>query len=85
LGLELDNNINWKHHVAKILPRLSRACNAVRAMCPFSSVNTLKMIYFAYFHSIINYGIIFWGNSTETKKVFFGSKGNNQNYDRVQS
>jgi hypothetical protein len=84
LGLELDKNINWKHHVAKVLPRLSRACYAVRAMYPFSSINMLKMIYFAYFRSIINYGIIFWGNSTESKKVFFGSKGNDQNYDQVQ-
>jgi len=25
LGLELDNNMNWKNHVAKILPNLSRA------------------------------------------------------------
>ena len=37
-------------------------------------MNTLKMIYFAYFHSIINYGIIFWGNSTECKKVFVAQK-----------
>ena len=32
------------------------------------------MIYFAYFHSIINYGIIFWGNSCECKKVFLAQK-----------
>jgi len=56
--LQLDNNMNWKNHVAKILPKLSRACYAVRAMYSFSSLNTLKMIYFAYFHSVINYGII---------------------------
>ena len=37
-------------------------------------MNTLKMIYFAYFHSIINYGIIFWGNSTECKKIFLAQK-----------
>jgi hypothetical protein len=74
LGLELDNNMNWKNHVVKILPKLSRACYAVRAMYPFSSLNTLKMIYFAYFHSIINYGIIFWGNSTDNKRVFLAQK-----------
>jgi hypothetical protein len=73
-GLILHNNINWKHHVAKILPRLSRECYAVRAMYPFNSINTLKIIYFAYFHSIINYGIIFWKNFTESKKVFFAQK-----------
>jgi len=28
------------------------------------------MAYFAYFHSIIRYGIIFWGNATNICKVF---------------
>jgi hypothetical protein len=74
LGLELDNDTNWKKYVVKILPKLSRACYAVRAMYPFSILNMLKMIYFAYFHSIIHYGIVFWGNSTESKKVFLAQK-----------
>jgi len=28
------------------------------------------MIYFAYFHSLLQYDITFWGNSTESFKVF---------------
>ena len=44
LGLELDNHISWKNHVLKILPKLNRACYAVRAMYPISGMNTLKMI-----------------------------------------
>jgi len=28
------------------------------------------MIYFAYFHSLLEYGIAFWGISTESVKVF---------------
>jgi hypothetical protein len=74
LGLELDNNMNWKKHVKKILPKLNRACYAVRAMYPFSSLSTLKMIYFAYFHTMIQYGIIFWGISSESKKVLLAQK-----------
>jgi hypothetical protein len=33
-------------------------------------VDDLKMIYFSYIHSIITYGIIFWGNSTGSEEVF---------------
>jgi hypothetical protein len=66
--------MNWKSHVAKILPKLGEAFFAVRCMYPFGSLNMLKMIYFAYFHPIINYGIIFWENSTESKKVFLAQK-----------
>jgi len=28
------------------------------------------MVYYAYFHSIINYGLIFWGNSSHIAKIF---------------
>jgi len=33
-------------------------------------MKTLRMAYFAYFHSVIRYGIIFWGNATNSCKVF---------------
>jgi hypothetical protein len=62
LGLELDQHMNWKNHILKILPKMSRACYAVRSMYHFSSLTTLTMVYFAYFHSAMEYGIIFWGN-----------------------
>jgi IS1 family transposase len=53
-----------------MVPKLSGACYAVRSMYHISNIKTLKSIYFAYFHSIIKYGIIFWGNSSNSKKVF---------------
>ena len=28
------------------------------------------MVYFAYFHSVMRYGIIFWGNSSHREKIF---------------
>ena len=53
-----------------MIPKLSRACYAVRFMLHISNTDTLKSIYFAYFHSLMKYGIIFWGNSSDSKKVF---------------
>jgi hypothetical protein len=35
-----------------------------------SNTDTLKLIYFDYFHSLMKYGLIFWGNSSDSKKVF---------------
>jgi len=38
-------------------------------MSSYCDITTIKMIYFAYFHSLLEYGIAFWGNSTESVKV----------------
>jgi hypothetical protein len=34
------------------------------------SQETLKMVYHAYFHSIMNYGLIFWGISSHSVNIF---------------
>jgi hypothetical protein len=54
----------------KLIPKLSGACYAVRSMLHVSNTDTLRSIYFAYFHSIMKYGILFWGNSSNIKKTF---------------
>ena len=34
------------------------------------SLDALKLIYYSYFHSILSYGIIFWGNTPPSNLVF---------------
>jgi hypothetical protein len=70
LGLRLDKHINWKNHIHKTLPKLSSVCYLIRRMYPYFNKTTLKMIYFAYFHSVMEFGTPFWGVSIESKKVF---------------
>jgi len=64
LGLQIDNHINWKNHIEQMIPKLSAACYTVRSMVHTSNINTLKSIYYVYFHSVTKYGIIFWVNSS---------------------
>jgi hypothetical protein len=35
------------------------------------TIDTSKFVYFAYFHSVLSYGLISWGNSTDSNKVFY--------------
>jgi hypothetical protein len=42
----------------------------IRNIKPFMSVNTLKIIYYSYFHSVMTYDLIFWGNLSHTDMVF---------------
>ena len=74
LGLQIDKNLNWKTHVHNPLPKLSSACYLIRRMYLSFNMHTLKMIYYAYFHSVMEFGIIFWGVSAESKKVLMQQK-----------
>jgi hypothetical protein len=65
----IDNTLTWKSHIEIIIWKLSVACFAVRAIKPFVTQDTLKMVYHTGLHSIINYGIIFWGNSLYSNSV----------------
>jgi hypothetical protein len=70
LGLQIDNHLNWKTHIDQLVQKLSRACYLVRSLSQVSNIDNLKLIYFAYFHSLMKCGIIFWGNSSDNKIVF---------------
>jgi hypothetical protein len=51
--LKIENYLNWKNRVDQMSPKLSRAYYTVRYMFHINNTDTLKSIYFAYFHSII--------------------------------
>ena len=70
LGLNITDTLTWNSHIETILPKLGSACFAMRSIKPFLSQQMLKAIYYSQFHSIILYGLIFWGNSPHSARVF---------------
>jgi len=52
------------------MSKLNTACFAIRTIQAIMSLETLRMVYFAYIHSIISYGIIFGGNQPYSDKIF---------------
>jgi len=66
----VDNTLSWKGHIDKIVPRLIQACYISRVVKPFLMQDVLKMIYFAYFRSVMTYGLLFWANSSHNMEVF---------------
>jgi hypothetical protein len=74
VGVEIDKHMNWKMHIKLILPKLSSASYAIKCMTHNSIIATLKMLYHAYCLSVVMYGTIFWGNSTDINKGFYLQK-----------
>jgi hypothetical protein len=70
LGLIIDNTLSWKGHVDWRMSKLGSACYAIRAVKLYMAQGTLRMIYFSYFHSVMTYGLVFWGNSLHSIHIF---------------
>jgi hypothetical protein len=70
LGLLIDETLTWKSHITYLSKWLSLACYAIRIIASDLSTDILTMVYYAYVHSLMSYGIIFWGNSTHSMEIF---------------
>ena len=70
LGLTLDNTLSWRKHIEAIVPKLGAAAFAMRMVQPFLPLDSLKLLYYSYFHAILAYGIIFWGNTNYSDTIF---------------
>jgi hypothetical protein len=53
-----------------MIPKLGRGYYTVRSVSHINSTDTLESIYVAYFHSQMKCGIVFGGNSPNSKMIF---------------
>ena len=59
-----------KRHIDVFLHKLSTVCFLMRKLYYTLNINDLKTVYFAYYYSLVKYGIICWGNVSVSNKVF---------------
>jgi len=60
-------NLSWlccKEGFNSSVKGLSTVCYEMRSVKSFMSQETFTIVYYAYLHFIMNYGIIFWENSS---------------------
>jgi hypothetical protein len=69
-GLIVDDCLSWKAHIDQMASKLNKACFEIRTIKAIMSPETMKMVYFAYFHSILSYGITFLGNQLHSDKIY---------------
>lgn len=70
LGITLDANLQWGPHITVLAGRLSSAAFAVRKIRQLTDVATARLVYFSYFHSVMSYGILLWGQAANIHTIF---------------
>lgn len=65
LGLTIDNHLSWDLHVNKVAKKVTSGLFALNKMSRLCNTNTLKIIYFAYIHSNISFGISIYGATSK--------------------
>lgn len=74
LGITLDKYCNWKKHIMNICSKLSGFVYAIKKLRTLSDKKTALIVYYGYVESILRYGLIIWGNSTDAHKAFIVQK-----------
>lgn len=70
LKVTLDSKLQWDAHIVTLEGKLSSAAYAVRKIRQFTDVETARLVYFAYFHSVMSYGILLWGGAANIEIIF---------------
>ena len=68
LGLYLTEDVKWEVHINHVCNLLNKNYYVLQSLV--TSLNTLRNVYFANFHSHLRYGILFWGSDPKSKEVF---------------
>ncbi|KAI5748482.1 hypothetical protein M8J77_026065 [Diaphorina citri] len=74
LGIYLDDKFKWDVHIACLKSKLASATYAINAVRKNISVHTALVSYFGYFHSLLSYGIVYWGFSASSSDIFLAQK-----------
>ena len=74
LGITLDSRLTWAGHIDEVSKRLSRVLYLLSNLKALVSSNYLKQAYFAFFHSILHYGLLIWGNGANVNRILILQK-----------
>jgi len=74
LGFTLDPQLNWKNHIELLCSKLSRVIFLLRRLKVDMPQQFVRLAFFAFFQSHIQYGTRLWGHSPAVQKVLLLQK-----------
>ena len=66
LGVIFDKNLCWKPHIEYICKKVSKACGSLANLRYCVNIDLLREVYHSLVHSYLRYGILVWGNASES-------------------
>ena len=66
LGVLLDSNLTWKHHISYVAAKISRNIGIIARLRHFSPFSTLLHIYHSLVSPYLYYGLTAWGQACKT-------------------
>ena len=68
LGVLIDENLSWKHHILHIASKISISIGIIARLRHFVPLNTLQHIYRSLIQPYLLYGITAWGRAGKTHR-----------------
>lgn len=70
LGMTVDTNLKWNQHIDDLASKLSSTLFALKRLTYVATHQAAKTAYYSSFHSLLSYGILFWGSMAEAQRIF---------------
>ena len=64
LGVLIDNNLDWKHHIKQVCQKVSSGAWAIARLRNYFNTCTLKSVYYSLIHSHLSYCINTWESAS---------------------
>ena len=69
LGTWVDRHLNWKTHIDKLALQINSRNGLLKGGKRILSLHAMKVLYYTQIHSIIQYGIVVWGNMVNKTQI----------------
>lgn len=74
LGVTITDTLNWEPHIINISSKLAVACFMIARTKKIAGAHAARLIYYSQIYSRLSYGILFWGGSSQTRRLLLLQK-----------